>query len=795
MEPSPPSPPPSAIARRPKKHDEMEIHASVTEDPTSSALWDWGDLLDFTVDDQFPISFDSIDTTVSSEVYDNNNETNNHNPVIESTTRAVVQDRVRKRDPRLTCSNFLAGRVPCACPELDEKLLEEEESLPGKKRVRTTRSSSGITRCQVPGCEVDISELKGYHKRHRVCLRCATAGSVLLDGHRKRYCQQCGKFHLLPDFDEGKRSCRRKLERHNDRRRRKPHDSKGTAVDKEIQGELQSEETACEAEAGKDGQIIEKEAAVVESEDGNVSALHSDPNSQNLNSDSGLSVGTPKRGGKDDTKFSFSPSNCDNKSSYSSLCPTGRISFKLYDWNPAEFPRRLRHQIFEWLASMPVELEGYIRPGCTILTAFLAMPTFMWAKLFEDPMSYVHDLVIIPGKMLSKRGPMLIYLNNMIFHVMKDGNSVMKVNIEGRAPRLHYVHPTCFEAGKPIEFVACGSNLLQPKFRLLVSFSGKYLAYDYCVALPHGHTEGCSGLDHQLCKIFIPHIEPNVFGPAFIEVENESGVSNFIPVLIGDREICSEMKIIQQRFDASHLPKGSQCEVSAQRQMAFSELLVDIAWLLKKPSSESSQRIMSSSQIQRLNSLLNFLLLHEATAILDKALKNLKIILMETEREVSGSSDADMKLLQKHVDWAWNILYQKVKKRDGLLLQWECTIQGRSSGKCSDGDGPSVAPFTSEDLEKSSTGKLGLIANTSDFVRSDKVPLLNKEVVMNVNLVKDRPNQSCSLIFSKRVLRSRPTVFLIATVAVCFGVCAIILHPNQVSRFAVSVRRCLTDRF
>lgn len=46
-----------------------------------------------------------------------------------------------------------------------------------------------------------------------------------------------------------------------------------------------------------------------------------------------------------------------------------------------------------------------------------------------------------------------------------DGTSVIKAKVEVQAPRLHYVHPTCFEAGKPMEFVACGSNLLQPKFR------------------------------------------------------------------------------------------------------------------------------------------------------------------------------------------------------------------------------------------------------------------------------------------------------------------------------------------
>jgi len=30
---------------------------------------------------------------------------------------------------------------------------------------------------------------------------------------------------------------------------------------------------------------------------------------------------------------------------------------------------------------MPVELEGYIRPGCTILTVFIAMPQHMWDKV------------------------------------------------------------------------------------------------------------------------------------------------------------------------------------------------------------------------------------------------------------------------------------------------------------------------------------------------------------------------------------------------------------------------------
>ena len=63
-------------------------------------------------------------------------------------------------------------------------------------------------------------------------------------------CNMFGRFHILLDFDEGKRSCRRKLERHNNRRRRKPADS-GIADEKEPQGSLQTEDGPCDDETGK----------------------------------------------------------------------------------------------------------------------------------------------------------------------------------------------------------------------------------------------------------------------------------------------------------------------------------------------------------------------------------------------------------------------------------------------------------------------------------------------------------------------------------------------------------------
>ena len=161
----------------PPPDSEMEVQPHFTED--TSSVWDLSYLLDFNVDDQIVIP---LDDNQNSELPEPLELPQQENP---------STDKVRKRDPRLICSNFLAGRVPCACPELDQKL--EDEGLPERKRARTVRMSDRVLRCQVPGCEADISELKGYHRRHRICLRCVNATTVMLRGEAKRYCQQCGK--------------------------------------------------------------------------------------------------------------------------------------------------------------------------------------------------------------------------------------------------------------------------------------------------------------------------------------------------------------------------------------------------------------------------------------------------------------------------------------------------------------------------------------------------------------------------------------------------------------------------
>ncbi|GMH30349.1 hypothetical protein Nepgr_032192 [Nepenthes gracilis] len=81
-------------------------------------------------------------------------------------------------------------------------------------------SPSSMVCCQADNCTADLSEAKKYHRRHKVCEFHAKAPIVIVASLHQRFCQQCSKFHELLEFDDMKRSCRRRLAGHNERRRR-----------------------------------------------------------------------------------------------------------------------------------------------------------------------------------------------------------------------------------------------------------------------------------------------------------------------------------------------------------------------------------------------------------------------------------------------------------------------------------------------------------------------------------------------------------------------------------------------
>ncbi|CAL0325282.1 unnamed protein product [Lupinus luteus] len=89
------------------------------------------------------------------------------------------------------------------------------------KRARAFNNGNHTVTCLVDGCNSDLSNCRDYHRRHKVCELHSKTPQVTIGGQKQRFCQQCSRFHSLEEFDEGKRSCRKRLDGHN-RRRRKP---------------------------------------------------------------------------------------------------------------------------------------------------------------------------------------------------------------------------------------------------------------------------------------------------------------------------------------------------------------------------------------------------------------------------------------------------------------------------------------------------------------------------------------------------------------------------------------------
>ncbi|KAK1319743.1 Squamosa promoter-binding-like protein 18 [Acorus calamus] len=93
------------------------------------------------------------------------------------------------------------------------------------KRARAPSSASQNASCLVDGCTSDLSNCREYHRRHKVCEAHSKTPIVTVLGRQQRFCQQCSRFHNLDEFDEVKRSCRKRLDGHNRRRRKAQPDA------------------------------------------------------------------------------------------------------------------------------------------------------------------------------------------------------------------------------------------------------------------------------------------------------------------------------------------------------------------------------------------------------------------------------------------------------------------------------------------------------------------------------------------------------------------------------------------
>lgn len=66
-------------------------------------------------------------------------------------------------------------------------------SLASTKRFKSSSLNTNPPRCQVEGCNLDLSSAKDYHRKHRVCESHSKSPKVTVAGLERRFCQQCSR--------------------------------------------------------------------------------------------------------------------------------------------------------------------------------------------------------------------------------------------------------------------------------------------------------------------------------------------------------------------------------------------------------------------------------------------------------------------------------------------------------------------------------------------------------------------------------------------------------------------------
>ncbi|KAK1441531.1 hypothetical protein QVD17_07506 [Tagetes erecta] len=684
-----------------------------------------------------------------------------HQSVINSDASKKSPDSQTEEDARLFLQLGGGGLVS-----------SEEQVTRPNKRVRSGSPGSGggggnYPMCQVDNCKEDLSAAKDYHRRHKVCEVHSKAGKALVGKQMQRFCQQCSRFHPLSEFDEGKRSCRRRLAGHNRRRRKtQPEDvtshvllpgneNKNSNSDVDIvnlltvlaraQGNTENITKSSSPLPNKDQliQILNKISALPiplvpgnttkadqekpssESQKVNIKTSSSsmevniktgsstmdllgvlsgtEPLSQKRND--GLDPDKPNSGYPDQTMvlkpvsevhsggersstsfqsredsdcqvidtpvnlqlqlFSSSPENdslpklasnrkyfssdssnptedpspsssppvvqrffppkasrgnvnasaghggtttmslelfggpngiTDNisiqsspyragytSSSGSDQSPsslnsdpqdrTGRLLFKLFDKDPSHLPGSLRTQVYNWLSRSPSDMEGYIRPGCIVLSIYLSMPSSSWDQLEGNFLQYINSLLQDSGIDFWASGRFLAYTDKKIAS-HKDGKVYLFKSLKTwSSPQLIFISPLAVVAGKETSLILRGRNLKTPDTKIYCTHADGLTLDEAAKSANEESTyDVISTCNFKVCA-------PSALGRCFIEIENGLRGTSF-PIIIADATLCQELRLLESEF--VEFINGQTNSV--QETMHF---LNELGWLFQRKEGNS----------------------------------------------------------------------------------------------------------------------------------------------------------------------------------------------------------------
>ncbi|GFR47637.1 hypothetical protein Agub_g9379 [Astrephomene gubernaculifera] len=431
---------------------------------------------------------------------------------------------------------------------------------------------NGLMVCQVPGCGKDLSNLKEYHQRYRICDVHIKLQQVMKDGRLQRFCQQCGRFHDLTAFDGNRKSCRDQLSKHNARRRRRAQaeqaKGRGGAADAAAAGAV----SAAAAAAGGvafDGDVGKLLACLMQ----NPTQLHAlrlllgVPTHPALPAAQpaaalGAAAGSPADSSSDASApdqartYGLARDILAGRNDYAPAFESEhrivRLSMKLFNKTPADLPTDLRNQVTSWLASAPAAMEASIRPGCVFLTIQMLVDEVAAAQAAAPGAveSLTEHLLTRTGCPFWHVGMYTVQLGADVV-LVRDGKLVSDKAAEGagaaaggssrgdgRFPIIRRLAPLAAMAGQPVVLRVHGVNLDAPGCSVIVRWGNKHVK---------AHLQPLS--THR-AVVRLPPL-PDLCGPVWLEVSRGAYLSPAKQLLVAkDAALVEEIN----RLDVRHGP-------------------------------------------------------------------------------------------------------------------------------------------------------------------------------------------------------------------------------------------------
>ncbi|XP_023765746.1 squamosa promoter-binding-like protein 1 isoform X2 [Lactuca sativa] len=652
---------------------------------------------------------------------------------------------------------------------ITEDDLERWEGKSGKK-TKVAPASSNRAVCQVDDCQTDLTGAKDYHRRHKVCNLHSKATKALVANVLQRFCQQCSRFHALEEFDEGKRSCRRRLAGHN-RRRRKTH------PENTVSGVSLNDERSCSyllvsllrilsnlqsntSEQNKDQDLLSHLLKNIASLAGNVNEKNSSgmdagtsfattpekpvrqiesvnpsmacqitypsnnkaqaqaPIEVEANNNNNNNNGMEGRVGKmklnnidlnmvyDESQDgmetaenidknmplwlrghphkSSPPQTSGNSASTATQSPssssgepqsrTDRIVFKLFGKDPNELPLVLRNQvlffpfcrlwvlvifrsdtlilckfqILDWLLHSPTDIEGYIRPGCIILSVYLRMDNSSWDELCYDLSTHLRKLLDASNNSFWRTG--WVY-TRVLDHVAFSCNGQIVLNTalpnkRHRNSSILSITPIAVSASANTQFSVKGFNISWSTSRMLCVLEGSYLVQTSCSDLLDTTDSLMKHEDIQslsfCCSV------PNISGRGFIEIEDDSLSSSFFPFIVAEEDVCSEICTLESDIEDMGEEKT--------RRGAL-EFVNEMGWLLHR--SQLKLRMGDGFSFKRFRWLIEFSVDHDWCAVVNKLLT----IILGGEVVVAHDGSVEAALMEV------GLLHRAVRRNSNRMVQ------------------------------------------------------------------------------------------------------------------------------